>query len=303
MIQFNQLLIVAGEFYHAGGVTRPGIASWNSTTWGTYGTPIGPLSPNTEVNSLINYRGRITIGGRFPTAGGVPVNRLASWTGTTWVGFGTGVDQPVTHLAVSPSGTDELFLSGSFRIAGGNVSAITARWTPNGQASIGTQPASQDLICHESAFLRSVVSSGYGADIVRWYQEYLPIPAGWRLLSDGPLDVNGQIVGEISGTQTAELSLLATADFGSSRFRAVFFNPCGQVTSIPATIAITNCPLCDADVNCDNALNGFDVEVMERAVGGDDADYCRSDPDFNGDHALNGFDVESVEIAVGSGCQ
>ncbi|GJQ30149.1 MAG: hypothetical protein HBSAPP03_20330 [Phycisphaerae bacterium] len=58
---------------------------------------------------------------------------------------------------------------------------------------------------------------------------------------------------------------------------------------------------CDADVNCDGAANGVDVEVMERAIGGDLADLCRADADFNGDGAANGLDVESVELAVGGG--
>ncbi len=60
-------------------------------------------------------------------------------------------------------------------------------------------------------------------------------------------------------------------------------------------------PSCDGDVNCDFALDGFDVEVQEKAVGGDMTDYCQSDPDFNGDFALDGFDVEAVEVVVGGG--
>lgn len=60
-------------------------------------------------------------------------------------------------------------------------------------------------------------------------------------------------------------------------------------------------PTCDGDVNCDFALDGFDVEVQEKAVGGDMTDYCQSNPDFNGDFALDGFDVEAVEVVVGGG--
>ncbi|GJQ28902.1 MAG: hypothetical protein HBSAPP03_07860 [Phycisphaerae bacterium] len=58
---------------------------------------------------------------------------------------------------------------------------------------------------------------------------------------------------------------------------------------------------CDADVNCDGAVNGFDIEVQEAAVGGDMADYCASDADFNQDGAVNGNDVEAVELVVGGG--
>jgi len=59
--------------------------------------------------------------------------------------------------------------------------------------------------------------------------------------------------------------------------------------------------VCDADVNCDFALDGFDVQTQERAVGGDFVDYCQNDPDFNRDFALDGFDVQAVEVAVGGG--
>ncbi|GJQ28854.1 MAG: hypothetical protein HBSAPP03_07380 [Phycisphaerae bacterium] len=56
---------------------------------------------------------------------------------------------------------------------------------------------------------------------------------------------------------------------------------------------------CDGDVNCDGAVNGVDVEVMELAVGGDLSDFCQPDPDFNQDGAVNGTDVEAVELVVG----
>ncbi|CAG1006944.1 hypothetical protein PHYC_03375 [Phycisphaerales bacterium] len=56
--------------------------------------------------------------------------------------------------------------------------------------------------------------------------------------------------------------------------------------------------VCDPDVNCDGAINGFDIEVMEQAVNGDMTNFCKGDPDFNHDGALNGFDIEAVEQSV-----
>jgi hypothetical protein len=56
---------------------------------------------------------------------------------------------------------------------------------------------------------------------------------------------------------------------------------------------------CDADVNCDGSVDGFDVEVMEQAVGGDMSNFCQPDADFNGDGSVDGFDVEAVEQVVG----
>jgi hypothetical protein len=58
-------------------------------------------------------------------------------------------------------------------------------------------------------------------------------------------------------------------------------------------------PGCDPDVNCDGSNDGFDVEVMEQAVGGNMTNFCQADPDFNGDGSVDGFDVEAVEAVVG----
>ncbi|CAG1007145.1 hypothetical protein PHYC_03396 [Phycisphaerales bacterium] len=60
-------------------------------------------------------------------------------------------------------------------------------------------------------------------------------------------------------------------------------------------------PACDPDVNCDGAVNGFDIEVMEQAVNGDTSNFCQADADYNHDGAVNGFDVEAVEQGVNGG--
>lgn len=75
---------------------------------------------------------------------------------------------------------------------------------------------------------------------------------------------------------------------------------CITLTS-PTIAAFRGASAPNADVNCDFALDGFDVETQEKAVGGDLADYCTPNADFNGDFALDGFDVEAVEMAVGGG--
>ncbi len=75
----------------------------------------------------------------------------------------------------------------------------------------------------------------------------------------------------------------------------------GGLTDDDTVLVTITEPPCDGDVNCDFALDGFDVEVQEKAVGGDVSDYCQADPDFNHDFALDGFDVEAVELVVGGG--
>ncbi|CAG1007078.1 Collagenase ColH [Phycisphaerales bacterium] len=57
-------------------------------------------------------------------------------------------------------------------------------------------------------------------------------------------------------------------------------------------------PPCDPDVNCDGAVNGFDVEATEQAINGDFSNFCQATADLNGDGAENGFDIETEEQRV-----
>ncbi|CAG0953904.1 hypothetical protein PHYC_00352 [Phycisphaerales bacterium] len=63
-----------------------------------------------------------------------------------------------------------------------------------------------------------------------------------------------------------------------------------------ATMNIT--PPCDTDVNCDGALNGFDIQATEEAVNGDFTNFCLPSADLNGDGSENGFDIETEEQRV-----
>ncbi|CAG0988665.1 hypothetical protein PHYC_02166 [Phycisphaerales bacterium] len=79
------------------------------------------------------------------------------------------------------------------------------------------------------------------------------------------------------------------------------FKP-GAIPSVDAAgIPIPGNGPCDPDVNCDGAVNGFDVEATEQAVNGDMSNFCQASADFNRDGAENGFDVEAVEQSVNGG--
>ncbi|CAG0952871.1 Ycf48-like protein [Phycisphaerales bacterium] len=65
--------------------------------------------------------------------------------------------------------------------------------------------------------------------------------------------------------------------------------------SAPMLVCI---PPCDPDVNCDGAVNGFDVQAVEEAVNGDFANFCQSSADLNNDGTENGFDIEVEEQRV-----
>ncbi|CAG1007194.1 hypothetical protein PHYC_03401 [Phycisphaerales bacterium] len=167
-----------------------------------------------------------------------------------------------------------------------------------------SQPAGASACTTEIATF-SVGMTGPGPFSYVWQVwDDAAFPDYWRDLTDGPLVIDGYDLGLISGSSTATLTRDGsvggwTHPQATRDFRCVVTDSCGPMTSHPATLTITQCAEpCDPDVNCDGAINGFDIEVMEQTVNGDDDNFCQADEDFNKDGALNGFDIEAVEQVV-----
>lgn len=78
----------------------------------------------------------LVVGGSFTTAGGVTANRIARWNGTSWSGFGTGMNGSVFALTVLPGGN--LVAAGSFTTAGGVPANRIARWNGATWTALGT---------------------------------------------------------------------------------------------------------------------------------------------------------------------
>ena len=64
-------------------------------------------------------------GGGFTTMGGVTVNRVARWDGTTWTALGSGTDGQVLALVASGG---NLYAGGVFTTAGGVTVNSIAKW-------------------------------------------------------------------------------------------------------------------------------------------------------------------------------
>lgn len=98
--------------------------------------------------------------------------------------------------------------------------------------------------------------------------------------------------------QMREALFLTGSDYATSGLTDPLFVRGYGFVNAAAAVAFSTC---DADVNCDGNLDGFDVQAAEQAVGGSLTDFCQADADFNADGNLDGFDVQSVELAVGGG--
>jgi trimeric autotransporter adhesin len=117
-------LYVGGNFQS----TIPGpkmadIAIFDGTSWLPWGN--GLSGPDTHVNDIIQYKGKIYIGGYFKKSGGDPGNFIAAWDGTQWDDVGGGLNaQPRSFIIYK----DELYTGGPFTKAGNLDVRYIAKW-------------------------------------------------------------------------------------------------------------------------------------------------------------------------------
>lgn len=272
------------------------------------GAPM-PLSTPPFINQALlamslDVEGRLVGGGSFrlmgwPTGEGPrTVNNIALHHNGEWSTMGFGRSRTRAVLA---RGRDVFTNSGPVGDDEG-VAWSWSRWTHDNIPWIAHQPTATQAPCGQATTLAIVPAAGFGSLTFAWQLQDPATPGGWRTITDGPLNVLGDVVGSAADTSTPSLSITPTLNFGPVEFRCVVSNSCGQSTSDPAPVWASSCAnFCDADVNCDGSLTLADIEMQERAVGGDLTGYCRPNPDFTRDYALDGFDVEAVAVVVGGG--
>ena len=141
---------VAGNFTAIGGVAANYIAKWDGTSWSALGSGIAsgylreqPFTLALAVDSSDN----VYVGGYFWEAGDVSVNHIAKWDGTSWSALGSGVEDHfyiiedfespyVYALAVDAS--DNLYVAGNFKIAGGVTVRRIAKWDGSSWSALGS---------------------------------------------------------------------------------------------------------------------------------------------------------------------
>ena len=131
-------LLAGGAFTTAGGITCNGVARWDGSTWNAVGSGVDPIVVfGSSVQALaILGNGELVAGGSFTSIGGLTVNNIARWNGTTWSALGTGINGPVRGLTVAANG--DMFATGSFTLASGVAAANIARWNGTAWSAVGT---------------------------------------------------------------------------------------------------------------------------------------------------------------------
>ncbi len=120
-------LIAGGFFNTAGGLNANHVARWDGSAWHALAGGISSV-----VSALTVYNGELIVGGQFSAAGGLIANNIARWNGAAWQPLiGGGVDGGVGTLIVQDIGPiGQLVAGGGFTAAGGQLSAMVARYGP-----------------------------------------------------------------------------------------------------------------------------------------------------------------------------
>ena len=146
------------------------IAKWNGTAWSIVGGGTTPGSPSPIFDMVVHDDGSgpaLYVGGRFTSAGGVPVNNIARWNGTAWSDVGGGVtggNAEVHALAVLDEGFGPtLFAGGRFTNAGGVAVSNVARWDGASWSSVGAgfDDLVRALTVHEATGDPNLIIEGF----------------------------------------------------------------------------------------------------------------------------------------------
>ncbi len=125
-------LYVGGLFSSAGGIAANNIAKWDGTSWSALGNGTSSIvRAMTVFDTGLGAGPALFVGGAFATAGGVQVNGIARWNGTSWSKLDVGMNDVVLSLAVysgGAGGTAALYAGGGFTTAGGEPANRIARW-------------------------------------------------------------------------------------------------------------------------------------------------------------------------------
>lgn len=130
-------LYVTGKFSYFGDNTPiNGIAMWDGTSWSNLSTGLTGSAPISQGCALVfDTNGDLIVGGEFKNAGGLQVNNIARWNGSSWSAFGTagaeagipvGSSKGVRALRISAAG--EVIAASKMSISEGSVFYQMVRW-------------------------------------------------------------------------------------------------------------------------------------------------------------------------------
>jgi len=118
-------LYIGGWFTFIEDMSKNYLVRWDGAAWQDVAGGLGGGSSNYGVYDLLHVSGRLYVGGRFDTAGGVPANNVAALADGVWRALGSGADPTVSTLAWYRG---DLYVGGDLEMAGGKIVDGLARW-------------------------------------------------------------------------------------------------------------------------------------------------------------------------------
>ncbi|MEP7170871.1 MAG: hypothetical protein ABI855_15995, partial [Bacteroidota bacterium] len=152
----NQLY--AGGFFDTVYTPGNGIAKWTGSAWAAVGSGAnkGVFGiPGYRVRAMKTFGGMLYVGGTFATAGGVTVNNIAKWDGTSWSAIGAGTNGDVNAFAVY---NGDLYIGGDFTTANGVTVNHVAKISGNTFTALGG--GTDGIVNGMSAFQNSLYVTG-----------------------------------------------------------------------------------------------------------------------------------------------
>lgn len=133
-----EALYVGGSFDKIGGISANNVAKWDGSSWSSLGSGMDGFIVG-GVGTLVWDAGSGTLyaGGRFKTAGGVRVNHVAKWDGSTWSSLSSGTSSRV-HVLKWDTGSGTLYAGGEFTTAGGVSANRVAKWDGSAWSALGS---------------------------------------------------------------------------------------------------------------------------------------------------------------------
>lgn len=130
LVEYQGRLIACGEFDRVGEEVITGIMQWNGTEWEALGSGLSGNIINTAPvmypHQLFVAGGMLYVIGNFRTAGGLTVNGVAQWNGSSWSAMGEGFNSTVYAITVFQ---DELYVGGDFTASGSTALNRLAKWS------------------------------------------------------------------------------------------------------------------------------------------------------------------------------
>jgi len=271
---YNGDLIIGGNF--AGISGSPNIQKYNSVS-DAYST-LGTGGADGTVESLLVENGNLYIGGAFTHAGGLLINRVARWNGSTWSDVRGGADSSVYALAAYHN---EVHAGGAFaNVRNAAVPApCWARYLETGIPWIVRQPQSVTAPCNADVSFSARGAVGYSVNY-NWRHNAIP-------LADGPTGTGSTIAG--AHNATLDVRRISTADEGP--YDLVLENSCGSITTSIATLTRSG-GSGDGDGNGDGRSDGQDIADMSATlINGTPQGRGLCAYDMNGDGVVNTGDI------------